>query len=226
MANPLKGMTREQIREKLKEQAKARRAAKAVKKAATKVKAKKAKQAKRAKTPLGARKETCHNEVRQLFDYRDGQLFWRVKVWTNVKPGDRAGCLKKSGYRTVTINGETYFEHRLIYQWHHDGTIPDYIDHINGVRDDNRIENLRASDQRLNQGNRKAQKSTSQYKGVRWDFSGWRAAITVNQKEVSLGRYRTEEEAARAYNRRAIQVFGEHALLNQILDKHPEDEAV
>lgn len=211
-------MTREEVRAKLKEQARARRKAKAAKTTKKKL-------VKRKRLPPGARKAICQEEVRRLFDYRDGQLFWRVKVWTNVMPGDRAGTVKKSGYRKVTISGQEYMEHRLVYQWHHAGPVPDYIDHINGVRDDNRIENLRASDQRLNQGNRKASESASRYKGVRWDFGYWRAAITIHQREESLGRFRTEEEAAEAYNQRALEVFGEHALLNQILYKNPEAEA-
>lgn len=209
MASPTQGLTREQVKQKLREQAAARRQAK-------KAKAAKAKPKTRKKTPLGARKPICRDEVRRLFDYRDGKLYWRVKVWTNVRPGDRAGSRKKHGYRAVTIDGAEYMEHRLVYQWHHEGPVPDYIDHINGAKNDNRIENLRASDQRLNQGNRKAQAGASRYKGVRWDFGGWRAAITVNRREESLGRYRTEEEAATAYNERALEVFGDHAKLNEI----------
>lgn len=169
---------------------------------------------KKAKKPAVPRKQIPQEEVRRLFDYRDGHLYWRVKVWTNVKPGDRAGSLKKSGYRSVYIGGQPYMEHRLVYQWHHQGRVPDYIDHINGVRDDNRIENLRASTPKLNQGNRKASAGASQYKGVRWNFGTWRAAITINQREESLGTYPTQEEAAAAYNRRAQEVFGEHANLN------------
>ena len=208
-------LEREEVRKRLKEQAAARRLAKAAK----------SKPKKKRRMPPGARKQISQEEVRRLFDYRDGKLYWRVKVWTNVAPGDRAGTVKKQGYRKITIGGQEYMEHRLVYQWHHDGPVPDYIDHINGVRDDNRIENLRASDQRLNQGNRKAQASSSRYKGVRWDWGGWRASITVNQREEPLGRYRSEEEAAEAYNRRAVEVFGDHALLNQILYKCTEREA-
>lgn len=172
---------------------------------------------KKPKKTAVPRKQIAHEEVRRLFDYRDGHLYWRVKVWTNVKPDDRAGYVKKrSGYRSVTIGGLDYFEHRLVYQWHHEGDIPDYIDHINGVRDDNRIENLRASNPRLNQGNRKATPGTSRFKGVSRPDMRWRATIVVNQQAVFIGSYATQEEAAAAYNKRALEVFGEHAQLNDI----------
>lgn len=76
----------------------------------------------------------------------------------------------------------------------HNGTIPDgyQVDHINGIRSDNRIENLRIVKNSENSKNQK-RKSTNKsgMTGVSWDTQTqrWRAHITVNGKMISLGRY-------------------------------------
>lgn len=73
--------------------------------------------------------------------YKDGGLYFR-----NIRTGElyRRGTLKKeSGYRRIYVGPKVYYEHRIIWEMHN-GPIPDgmQVDHINGVRDDNRIENL------------------------------------------------------------------------------------
>tara|TARA_Y100000310_G_scaffold344025_1_gene454603 strand:- start:7619 stop:8119 length:501 start_codon:yes stop_codon:yes gene_type:complete len=99
--------------------------------------------------------------------------------------------------------------------------------HINGDTLDNREENLRLAtrgQQRQNSAKRK--NSLSKYKGITKrgpSYAGgpqrtkpWNARICVDYREISLGYYSTEIEAARAYNEAASSVFGEFARLNQI----------
>jgi AP2 domain. len=92
------------------------------------------------------------------------------------------------------------------------------VDHRNGDTLDNRKGNLRItrsdSEQQANRGLSKA--NTSGFKGVHWHKRDkcWRAQIKVNHKRIDLGRYRTPEEAAAAYDRRAREVWGDFARTN------------
>lgn len=96
----------------------------------------------------------------------------------------------------------------------------EFVDHINGDRSDNRRENLRLSNNSLNQANRdKPINNTSGYKGVFYDKHRdgrikIRAGISTYKKFISLGTFKTEQEAALAYNKKAKELFGEHAKLN------------
>lgn len=91
-----------------------------------------------------------------------------------------------------------------------------WVDHINHDGLDNRRRNLRTVTPSENHMNRRTNYGTSGFKGVYFDRrSGlWVAQITANGKQQRIGQYATEEEAARARDRRAKQLHGEHALLN------------
>lgn len=88
------------------------------------------------------------------------------------------------------------------------------VDHRNGDRLDNRRANLRICTHHQNSMNRVKKKTPWPYKGVRINHSGWQARIRHNGKEYHLGVYETAEEAARAYDNKALELFGEFARLN------------
>ncbi len=90
------------------------------------------------------------------------------------------------------------------------------VDHINGNTLDNRRENLRlASISENNQNARKRKDNTSGYKGVTLYRSGrWHAQIWYCGRNTSLGTYDDKEEAARAYDKAAKELFGKFAYLN------------
>ena len=95
------------------------------------------------------------------------------------------------------------------------------VDHINGDTLDNRRTNLRVASRRgLNVANQRTQSrpKSSRFKGVAWDTQRgrWYAYIQVNQKTKSLGRHDDEVEAALAYNRAAVDLFGPFARLNDV----------
>lgn len=98
------------------------------------------------------------------------------------------------------------------------------VDHIDGDPLNNKKANLRLATQQQNCSNSqkpRTRKFTSIYKGVYYDKSmntknKWRAAIRVNFRKISLGRFPNERKAAEAYNRAAILYFGDFASLNKI----------
>jgi len=90
-----------------------------------------------------------------------------------------------------------------------------YIDHINGDKSDNRLENLRVCTQQQNNFNRKKSGGTSKYKGVSKVKSGkWVVYIKKNRKNNNLGCFECEIEAAKVYDEAAKKKFGEFACLN------------
>ena len=90
------------------------------------------------------------------------------------------------------------------------------IDHRNGNGLDNRRCNLRDCTRSQNNQNRHKTKGTSQYKGVSWYKNGnkWRTEIMLNLKRYHLGYFNSEIEAAKSYDKKAKELFGEFALLN------------
>lgn len=91
------------------------------------------------------------------------------------------------------------------------------VDHINGESLDNRYDNLRLATVSQNQMNKKVQKSSSGFKGVRQVPSNrFIARITVMGKHIHIGTFPTKESAALAYNCEAARLFGDRACLNQI----------
>lgn len=118
------------------------------------------------------------------------------------------------GYGTCTLSTLNIRLHRFIMNAPK-GLV---VDHINGDRLDNRKENLRLCSIKENIRNSKKHKdNTSGYRGVSTIGRLWRAYIVVDRKQISLGCYKTREEAALAYNRGATLYHGEYAHLNVIL---------
>ena len=90
------------------------------------------------------------------------------------------------------------------------------IDHINGNGLDNRKENLRFCTRSEDGANRMAQPHSSMFKGVSFhkQTGQWKAQIKKDGKNIHIGYFRTEEAAARAYDAKAKELFGEFAQLN------------
>lgn len=124
-------------------------------------------------------KEYLHS----LFDYQDGQLIHRHNGKSAVI---KAG---KKRYERITIDGKVHTLHRMIFLWHH-GYLPAIIDHIDGNRENNRIDNLREVTQQQNCLNRKHHSnSKSPYKNVYWNQAAkkWAVVMSINQKRKYFG---------------------------------------
>ena len=147
--------------------------------------------------------------ARDNFDYKDGELYWLKSPARSVKAGTRAGTVNNRGYRRIRIKGKMYQEHRLIYAYHN----PDWdesgeIDHINRIRDDNRIENLRVVTSQENKFNANA-------RGYCWYKASqkWWAQIKVDGKMINLGHfvYKTDARLARVTAEKKYHIIEDRA---------------
>jgi hypothetical protein len=125
------------------------------------------------------------------------------------------GKLYAARYARVGGKPKYQYLHRMIMQ----ADVGQYVDHINGDTLDNRRQNLRICTNAQNgQNSKKHRDGSSKYKGVSWnkDIRKWSATICCNYKREIVGYFAKEIQAAEAYNRRAIELHGPFARLNQI----------
>ena len=163
--------------------------------------------------------EIRYEEVARLFTYdrETGVLYWRIRDRNTIRHKYVAGSTKgaKDGYRRVGIKGKNYQEHRIIMMLCF-GHIPENaeIDHINHVRDDNRLCNIRIVDNTTNSRNASIGKNnTTGVCGVYVDkrkAKRYCAEIKVNRIKKFLGYFYTLDEAAAA-RREAELKYGFHS---------------
>ncbi len=157
------------------------------------------------------------------YDPNTGIFIWRETRNQLSRRGSTAGTTKDDGYIHIKIDGQKYFAHRLVFLYETGEFPPNQVDHINHKNADNRRENLRLCTQSQNQGNSIVRSSSnSGYKGVSWykDYNKWMAHIQRNNKRTTLGYFNCKHEAAKEYNKRAEEFWGEFACLNQISTDH------
>lgn len=160
------------------------------------------------------RPSVTQEDVKKLFDYdpHTGHFTYLMRSARCVKIGTRAGAPRGDGYRQIKVLGWPFAEHRVAWLYVH-GKWPDgQLDHINGIKTDNRIANLRlasASDNTRNRGPYRT--NTAGFKGVtRHKQTGrWQAACWANGRQNYLGLFDTPSEAAEAYRSFAKQHHGE-----------------
>lgn len=150
-----------------------------------------------------------------LLTWKDGDPYWKKKAARCTKLGTLAGSISSYGYRRIysTLNGHgsEILVHRLVFYKEY-GYLPPSIDHINGDKLDNRVENLRPATPTQQLWNKpKKEGCSSRYKGVHWHkgTKKWHANIRINGKKVHLGSFDNEDEAGEAFNLKARQIHGE-----------------
>lgn len=145
-----------------------------------------------------------HEEAAALFTYRDDNLFWS-------KTGKPAGSLKSNGYKLVKHKGVFTGMHRIIFLLHH-GFLPEMVDHVDGDKANNRIENLRAATRSQNGMNSKHYASnTSGYRNVYRDKQKFSVKLKVGGKFKSFGNYEDIELAGLVAEEARSKFYGQFA---------------
>lgn len=144
------------------------------------------------------------SRLKELLNYDPdtGVFAWLVKPSKRVNVGAIAGCLSIYGYRQIQIGGEQYFAHRLAWLYMTGDWPKHQLDHRNGLRDDNRWDNLREATNAENGQNLAIfSNNTSGFMGVSWDHKRqkWQASLMTNGHHKHLGRFDTPEAASAAY---------------------------
>jgi hypothetical protein len=143
-----------------------------------------------------------YERVNELFIYEPETGIFRRKIDSRyAKAGTVAGCLSTQGYWRLWVDGKHQLAHRIAFLFVN-GRLPnEQIDHINGIKTDNRIANLREVSNQENGRNRKRQSNNkSGVNGVCWDAkrNRWQARITASGVNKHLGYFLSFEEAQQA----------------------------
>jgi hypothetical protein len=134
-------------------------------------------------------------KLKEVLEYNNelGTFTWKVSKANKIKVGSVAGCKNNLGYILIRIDGKIYLAHRLAWLYTH-GSFPlNCIDHINQIKDDNRICNLRDVTVSENMQNQ------AKVLGYTKNGSKYKATIRINNILHQLGSYITEEQARQAY---------------------------
>jgi hypothetical protein len=130
--------------------------------------------------PQGWRKPELQKRFNEAFDLRDGRIYWKIN--TNKSKnfvGKEAGCRTSNSYGSVNLDGVQYCIHKVIFCMVH-GTMPDQVDHIDGNRQNHRIENLRPASNAENGMNKPAQSNNKTgIKNVCWNSTHRKWAVQV-----------------------------------------------
>ncbi len=155
-----------------------------------------------------------YQKLKELLYYnRDTGVFtWKVKT-RNTKIKQIAGTIhNKNGYRSIRILGKAYGAHRLAWLYLYGSFPKGEIDHINHIKDDNRVNNLREASPTENQQNRPMSKNNnSGHCGVHFDKARqkWIVHIGIGGKTKHLGRFTKKEDAIES-RKKAEVLYGFH----------------
>lgn len=140
----------------------------------------------------------CQKALKEILEYDPltGHFTWIKPTTTKIKIGKRAGCLASSGYRFIRINKKRYREHHLAFLYM-SGYFPEMVDHINHNPSDNSWGNLREVTAKENGKNHpKTVRNKTGFVGVSKSPNGkYVARIYVNNRHISLGTFKTFDEA-------------------------------
>ena len=152
-------------------------------------------------------------QLKELVEYKDGFLFAKVKWANKISMGFPLGSKNKDGYLQFSIQRKKHYVHRLVFLYHY-GFLPESVDHIDGDKSNNRIENLRAASLHQNNYNVKTRKSSkSGFKNVNWNKknNNWNVTLAANNKSMYFGAFDDLELASLVAEEARNLYHGEYA---------------
>lgn len=152
--------------------------------------------------PSELNRQYLHTRLR----YESGKLFWREKPekdnrtgWNKKYAGKEAGGINDDGYWKIKIDGRWFRRHRLVWAMHYGDAGITQIDHIDGQRSNDRIENLRTATPQQNAFNRKNQSNNpTGAKGITRKNGKFCASVVVGKKPHFAGFFNDFSEAKAA----------------------------
>lgn len=154
----------------------------------------------------------CYIREALAYDPATGLLTWRIAASQRTKVGDVAGTVGKRGYRAVQVRGRLLQAHRIAWFLSTGAWPGGQIDHKNGLRDDNRLANLRLATQAQQTVNSKIRAdNTSGHRGVSWNIgvNKWVARAVIDGKRKHLGCFANKQDAIAAYELAASVHYGD-----------------
>jgi hypothetical protein len=151
------------------------------------------------------------------YDPDTGVLIWRTKPSRGVKAGRIAGTPTSEGYIALQINKQKMYAHRAIWLYVHGVWPSEEIDHINHIRNDNRLCNLRLANRLENSHNtRKHDKSLSGHKGVAWHNRNkkWQVQMRFCGKSYYVGQFLNLQDAIQARLQAETKLYADHNLFS------------
>ena len=139
---------------------------------------------------------SIQNRLRELFEYKDGLLYRKISL-QGASKGIKSGFAQENGYEYSNVDRKKIRNHRIIFALHH-GYMPEFIDHIDGNKKNNLIENLREATKSENNMNRKIHKNNKcGLKNIQWieKTKSWCVKLNVNKKRIHVGLFKDLELA-------------------------------
>jgi len=128
------------------------------------------------------------------YDPNTGTLVKIKASSKRCKVGEPVGSVSSQGYLVTTLRGQRLSVHRVCYKLFY-GVEPEIVDHVNGDKTDNRINNLRSVNHKENNRNRLKAKGVTKIKS-----GSYRATIWLHGSNQDIGYFSKEEDAIDAYN--------------------------
>lgn len=166
----------------------------------------------------------------ELTYYPDsGLLYWKSpEDKNNPYKNKLAGAQDNRGYIRIVFHQENLLAHRIAWAMFYGEWPPKIIDHINGDRGDNRISNLRLATKSQNSINREvgswSRQNKTGFRGVKqhpYKPNLYKSSIIRDSLYYEDGWFSSPEEAARAYDKKSVELFGEFAVLNFPTKENP-----
>jgi hypothetical protein len=148
------------------------------------------------------------------YDPTTGVFRWRHVRRNKSLPWDVAGSVQHQGYIRITVDDERHMAHRLAWVYMTGEAPPDQVDHKDLDKSNNSWGNLRAADNTLNHWNESTRSTNkSGHKGIWWHKQSrkWEAAVRLNGKQHTVGRYERIEDAVEAVKQYREQHHGDYA---------------